>query len=321
MTKGDCALKKFVAGIVGMNLAAVLLTHNLAMAAEQQQIQVGFNQVSIKVNDQPFQSNSMLYDGTTYVPIRDVAAMLGLAVNYYDKNKTAYIGQIGAGEFSEDNHDIDSWDILTPATPSNDPIIEPQDATINVHLNEIKIQVHGTKVESDNILYNGTTFVPLRAVSESIEVPVNYDAETRTAYIGETSHTFPPADTAQDNSAAPSHGMYAVPAEGEMEGWQLLKGHEYENVANIYFMQNGSILSAKLEPIQTEDLNQIIEWTDETGKTRKNRLGDIYKMFGTFSNQYTDDYLYQTFGDLYINWLEPSTIDPYRLINQYLNGK
>ncbi|MEC0229345.1 copper amine oxidase N-terminal domain-containing protein [Paenibacillus alba] len=309
--------------ILGLGLGLLLLTPTSVLASETIKIDVGFNQVKIKVNDQPFNSNSILYNGSTYVSIRDVSSMLGLAANYYDKNKTAYIGQIGAGEFSKDNHDIDSWDIITPATPSNAPIMEQMNTSISVNLNDILIKVNGSKLESDNILYNGTTYVPLRAVSETMDVPVDYDPEIHTAFIGKTSHQFPSVSQTKPPESstkeeAPKSGMYSIPAEGDMAGWQQLKGHSYEEKANIYFKKDGSFLQTTLKPIQTEDLNRVIEWTDENGKKRKNKLGDLYKLFGTFSNQYTDDFLLSTFGDLYYDWIESSTINADKLVEQFL---
>ncbi|WP_187274322.1 hypothetical protein [Paenibacillus sp. N3.4] len=45
-------------------------------------------------------------------------------------------------------------------------------------------------------------------------------------------------------------------------------------------------------------LNKVIVWTDKDGKIRKNKLGDLYNLFGTFSNQYTADFLNKEFGEL-----------------------
>jgi len=297
-----------------LSLVLLLFLQISVFAADTKRIAVSFNQVNIKVDDVPFIGNNILYNDTTYVSVRDVASMLGLAVNYYDKNSTAYIGQIGAGEFSEDNHDIDSWDVVTPAAPSKAPIMEKKDAFINVTLNEITIKVHGSTLEADNILYNGTTYAPVRAVSTILETPINFDEASSTVFIGKTSFQFQ-----KPKPETPKSGMYAVPAGGKMEGWQLLKGHAYESQANIYFTVKGTILSVKLEPLQTEDLNKIITWTDENGKTRKTKLGDLYVLFANFSNQYSDDFLLETFGDIYVNWMSPSTINADRIVEQYLN--
>ena len=58
-------------------------------------------------------------------------------------------------------------------------------ATIEVFFNYVKLEVNGKKVETDNILYNGTTYVPLRAVAEMLDKEVGWDQETRTASIND----------------------------------------------------------------------------------------------------------------------------------------
>lgn len=55
---------------------------------------------------------------------------------------------------------------------------------ISVLRNDIKVIVNGSEVTADNFLYNDTTYLPLRAVSEALNQPVEYDEAVNTAYIG-----------------------------------------------------------------------------------------------------------------------------------------
>ncbi|MGN0108126.1 MAG: stalk domain-containing protein [Hominilimicola sp.] len=57
--------------------------------------------------------------------------------------------------------------------------------TINVLPNTIKVVVDGKEVQADNFLYNDTTYLPIRAVSEALGKDVQYDTETGTATISE----------------------------------------------------------------------------------------------------------------------------------------
>lgn len=57
--------------------------------------------------------------------------------------------------------------------------------TIEVLPNTMTVVVNGNKVNADNFLYNGTTYLPIRAVSESLGKDVQYDDTTRTATISE----------------------------------------------------------------------------------------------------------------------------------------
>lgn len=56
-------------------------------------------------------------------------------------------------------------------------------STIDVLVNGMVVKVNGQTVNSNNLLYNGTTYLPLRAVSEALGANVNYIKETQTADI------------------------------------------------------------------------------------------------------------------------------------------
>jgi len=61
--------------------------------------------------------------------------------------------------------------------------------TIEVLFNSVNLEVNGKKVEADNILYNGTTYVPLRAVAEMLGKEVEWNQATRTASINDKKET------------------------------------------------------------------------------------------------------------------------------------
>ena len=55
--------------------------------------------------------------------------------------------------------------------------------TIDVALDSVTVVTDSGKVDSPNILWNGTTYIPLRAVSESLGCAVHWEEESRTAQI------------------------------------------------------------------------------------------------------------------------------------------
>ncbi len=68
---------------------------------------------------------------------------------------------------------------------------------IEVIMNSVNLTVNGQKVAADTILYNGTTYVPLRATAEMLGKEVGWDAATSTASIND-----------KTNATAPSTGSY-----------------------------------------------------------------------------------------------------------------
>jgi len=59
------------------------------------------------------------------------------------------------------------------------------DTGINIYLNDIKLNPkdpNGNPV--DVFIYNGTTYVPVRAISEALNVAVFWDGKTRSVYLG-----------------------------------------------------------------------------------------------------------------------------------------
>lgn len=57
--------------------------------------------------------------------------------------------------------------------------------SIDVVFNKIKITINGQPVSADNVLINGRTYVPLRAISEILGKDVTFDQATSTAGIND----------------------------------------------------------------------------------------------------------------------------------------
>ena len=70
--------------------------------------------------------------------------------------------------------------------------------SIDVMFDSINIKVNGEEVDSTNILYKGTTYVPLRAVSEMLQKKVGWDESTMTASIDDANEV----DKKQENQIA-----------------------------------------------------------------------------------------------------------------------
>ncbi|MCX7746372.1 MAG: glycosyl hydrolase family 18 protein [Clostridia bacterium] len=144
----------------------------LGFAAENSKtIHVTSNKVYLLVNGKVVKGNNFLYNGTTYVPIRTISEMLGKEVSWNRSTNTASINDHNTGAV-----------VVTRALRSFQGIREKY---IQVDLNRIHIIVNGSRVNKENILYQGTTYVPIRQVSEMLGKEVLWDLETSTANIKE----------------------------------------------------------------------------------------------------------------------------------------
>lgn len=55
--------------------------------------------------------------------------------------------------------------------------------TIEAIFGKIKLVVNGQNIDDETLLYNGTTYLPIRAIGNAIGADVNYDAKTYTATL------------------------------------------------------------------------------------------------------------------------------------------
>lgn len=120
----------------------------------------------------------VVYEGTTYLPVRAVSALVGLPVEWDGANYTVVLG--GNGEAT-----VPAKPVETPLT--NSETIHPVlDKNIKVTYDgqlQTFTDVNGKVVYP--IVYNGTTYLPVRAVSGLVDLPVEWDGASYTVVLGE----------------------------------------------------------------------------------------------------------------------------------------
>lgn len=57
--------------------------------------------------------------------------------------------------------------------------------TISATFGDVQLQVNNKPVEQETLLYNGTTYIPLRSAGDILGLDVNYDGATKTAYLND----------------------------------------------------------------------------------------------------------------------------------------
>ncbi len=121
------------------------------------------------------------YQGTTYLPIRAVSNMLGIAVDWDQATKTVLLS------------DTDNPADYAKADPN---AAKPAAANINVRLSpDVTVKYNGvTQTMKDAtgtvvypVSYQGTTYLPIRAVSNMLGVAVDWDQTTKTVLLGSSS--------------------------------------------------------------------------------------------------------------------------------------
>lgn len=128
---------------------------------------------------------------------------------------------------------------------------------VSIYINGIKLNptdANGNPVET--FIYNGTTYVPLRAVSEGLGENVQWDGATRSVYIGNTpgSTTYlmdvcPPYETAYYK--APVH--FAMAGKEYYNGFYLSSGKGYAYINTNGFFDNLSFTMGHVDGTGTHE--------------------------------------------------------------------
>jgi len=161
----------------------------------------------------------------------------------------------------------------------------------------------------------GQTFIPADLLSSALGAKLAWKPSTQTLSISFGRATMS-VSTHQAGQKTAS-GLYAVPGKGKYAGYRQLKGHAYESTTAIYFKRDGSLMSFIEVDVRKVDLNRKVTWIDPNGIKRTNTVGELRRLFADVSNQYTSDWLYATFGDVYADYF-PVNVPTDQLIEQYL---
>lgn len=180
----------------------------------------------------------VLYGGTTYLPVRAVGNMLGLGVDWDQATQTVLLTTAASMEPATSGG----------KTPAN---AKPTDITVSINPN-ITVKLDGetqkmTNVNGDPVypmLYGGTTYLPVRAVSNMLMVDVDWEQTTQTVILDNSLGTL----TVDDNGDA------------------IVEGSSYEQLYRT--MKHFNV------PQETIDLNltdSIKEWSDSAKKNNVTR--------------------------------------------------
>lgn len=139
--------------------------------------------------------------------------------------------------------------------------------TIEVAFDSINLTVNGNKVDAETIVYNETTYVPLRAAAEMLDKDVGWDQATQTASINDKVAETPvvkeeekPVDTVRETVAQKN---------------AVRSAKDYINYTA--FSKTGLIEQLEFEGYSNEDatyaVNQLsVDWKEQAAISAKNYL-------------------------------------------------
>ncbi len=105
-------LKSFFAGILVTSLVG---TGTLAFAETSQTIQAIFGRVKLVVNSKPVEQETLLYNGTTYIPLRAAAEVLDKDVAWDADTNTAHINDKASADSTSEAEEKANEEGLKPA--------------------------------------------------------------------------------------------------------------------------------------------------------------------------------------------------------------
>lgn len=178
MEKGVLFMKKRFAIVTAAIMAAAMAvpTFGATIRTADAQLRSDFT-IVVDGDEVDFKTSSgdavypILYEGTTYLPLRAIGELMGKNVNWDEKNKVITIsGERDSTSSNKDNPYIGKKDIRVQERP---------DFTIVVEGDEKEFySVTGQRVYP--ILYNGSTYLPLRAIGEIMNKDVVWNNSTKT---------------------------------------------------------------------------------------------------------------------------------------------
>jgi hypothetical protein len=155
---------------------------------------------------------------------------------------------------------------------------------IDVMLNSVNLKVNGKIVNADNILYKGTTYVPLRVIGEMLGKEVGWDQKSNTASINDKG--FIPVENDSKNASANSgknifvnlseqdiqsainegkKGVMSISSFGNknyglnlVEGVDMLIDNAKISTPYLSIAESSALKSSAYQEISKEDINKLL---------------------------------------------------------------
>lgn len=186
-------LHNFVLGMVIVALLASLAVPALAVTGRKQ-MEVDYMGIKLAVDGIPTPARDangnevepFASGGTTYLPVRAVGEALGMDVRWDGPTHTVYITTPAPAMSDTSVTKVNVQDYAHRDGNQRKKTIEVDYLDIKLVVNDKEVtpkDANGNVVEP--FAYNGTTYLPVRAVGEALGKSVRWEGETKTVHLGE----------------------------------------------------------------------------------------------------------------------------------------
>lgn len=152
-------------------------------------------------NAQGKEVHPIIYNGTTYIPLRAVGELMGKNVNWDGTTGTASLGgtRITGNVTGTPDTAAKRTDVTFALRPEYHIVIDGTERTF--------VNANGTKI--DPAIYNGSIYLPLRAIGEIMGKSVSWDGATQTVRLDSATSGGDVTDFDTNNSSqsAPTGGV------------------------------------------------------------------------------------------------------------------
>lgn len=254
-------LHDFVLGMVIVALLVALAVPALAVTGRKQ-MEVDNTDIHLHVDGIPVSASPFASGGTTYLPVRAVGEALGMDVRWDGPTHTVYITD--PTEPSTTNSNTSSTTVTGKQT-------------IDVDYLDIKLVVNGKEVTPKDVngnvvepfAYNGTTYLPVRAVGEALGKSVRWEGETKTVHLGELPQATYLVDvckaaTVKNYNGRLKVGIYRAANHEAFEynGKRYSQGFQTNYTAEAAFELGGKYESLTFDLLNSSDENKLLVYLD-----------------------------------------------------------
>ncbi len=116
----------------------------------------------ISVDGTKIDGSSITYNSSTYLPVRKISEAIGLNVSFDSSTNVINLTSGGVAKQTTET-----------------PLVSSKNVKDKLQLNGVKLFVNGEYIDTENILYKGTTYLPLRKIADVVGVGVDFNQSTK----------------------------------------------------------------------------------------------------------------------------------------------